>query len=489
MKLVVKTPSRMELQGFETKIEEVRSVLTYVDLKVKYNLKKLRAKRWTWDMEGWQIKIDELTAKEKPCLLFEDEDGTLWTYPGLADTLAFRFKPEIVSEVEYPDTKVIPWSDVPPPLYYYQQEAVDRLIQAHHGAISLATGGGKSYIAMWLAKHFALKTIVMVPSESIAEQMYDDFSKHFGKKYVGKYWGGKHDHKKLITIGISNSLTRIEKGTEEYESLSKTQVFIADECHLTPAETLQAVCFGLCGESPYRFFVSGTVTRTDGSELLLHAITGKVVFTKTVKELVDEGFLAKPIFRMVETTSSNPGSWGDPNAEVKNHFLLNPNVLAKAAQIANAAIERLDHPTLILIDEFCQFKALLPYLRHKCGFAFGGRLTKDNEQFVPPEYRKADNKQLVKDFNEGRLQLLIGTSAISTGTNIKPVKTMINLMGGKSVIATSQAVGRCTRKGADGQKQECFVFDFDVGNNETCHRHAIARSEIYNSIYAPVVYV
>jgi superfamily II DNA or RNA helicase len=205
--------------------------------------------------------------------------------------------------------------------------------------------------------------------------------------------------------------------------------------------------------------------------------------------LVDEGFLAKPIFKMIRLKTTNPGTYNDPNKEVKNHFLLNPLVNQKAAQIANAAVERAGHPTVILIDEMCQFAALLPYLRVKPVFAYGGALNKDNEKFVPPEYRGGNNTQIVKDFNEGKIPLLIGTSAISTGTNIKSVRTIVNLMGGKSIIQTSQAIGRGTRMGMDGKKTECLVFDFDVENNDVCHRHALARVEIYNSIYGPTQFM
>jgi superfamily II DNA or RNA helicase len=492
MRMILENPTRLVLEGFEPVMEQLRGFLTYTDKSVQYNLKKLKAKAWSWDMEGWRERVTELESEVKQCLLMQDEDGTFWTYSGLLGLLEERFKfqkPEVVNKVVYPRSHLLAWDEIPPPLYPYQTNAHDALTEAKHAAISLATGGGKSYIVMHLAKTHGLKTVVMVPSTSIANQIYADFVKHFGKKYVGKFYGGKKEYKKLIVIGIDDSLTRITEGDEAWEALSKTQVFIADECHLTAAKSLRKVCFGLCGQAPYRYFVSGTVTRTDGAELLLKAITGPIVFHKTVKELVDEGFLAKPIFKMIRINSGVSFHYDDPQKAVKAHFLLSKAVNQRAAMIANAAVQRLSHPTLILIDEMCQFSELLPYLRVKPAFAYGGTLNKQNEQFVPPEYRGGDNAQLVDDFNNGKIPLLIGTSAISTGTNIKSVRTIVNLMGGKSIIQTSQAIGRGTRTGLKGEKRECLVFDFDVENDPTCHRHADDRAAIYNSIYAPVEFI
>jgi hypothetical protein len=69
----------------------------------------------------------------------------------------------------------------------------------------------------------------------------------------------------------------MKPGTPAWEKLSKAQVFIADESHMTPAKTLQEVCFGLLKHAPYRFFFSATQMRGDGLGLLLEGIVGKIV--------------------------------------------------------------------------------------------------------------------------------------------------------------------------------------------------------------------
>jgi superfamily II DNA or RNA helicase len=205
-----------------------------------------------------------------------------------------------------------------------------------------------------------------------------------------------------------------------------------------------------------------------------------------VKEGVDKGWLAKPLFKILTVASNDSYTSRDANNMTRRHLFYNPVVNAKAAAIANAAVSKLGHPVLILVDEIEQFAHIEPYLRHKCAFACG-TLTPENEKYVQPQYREKDNSKLIREFNEGKIPILIGTSAISIGTNIKAVKTMIFLRGGRSPIDVPQSVGRCTRL-VEG-KTDCVVIDFDVENIDICHRHAMARAELYESIYPSVEFI
>ncbi len=83
--------------------------------------------------------------------------------------------------------------------------------------------------------------------------------------------------------------------------------------------------------------------------------------------------------------------------------------------------------------------------------------------------------------NEGKLKLLVGTSCITTGTDIKAVKAIIYLQGGKSEIQVKQCIGRGTRK-PEG-KLDCYFIDFDVSNIDVTHRHAEGRKKIYQDVY------
>jgi superfamily II DNA or RNA helicase len=476
--------------------ERAKTTLTYHDRRVEFELKKAKKSFYLQQKlgpEGYAEHIAQLQAERHKCLLRQDGDGLYYTMSGLAGRVAHHLDLQVKNEVFYPDFKGTAW--VKPPKHdarQYQNDATEKLLEAKHAAVEMGTGLGKSRIIMMLAKEIGLKTVVMTPSRSIAGQIYDDFVEHLGKKYVGMYGDGKKDFKKKFVIAIGASLTKVEPSDPAYEELSSAQVFIADESHLCPADTLVKVCEGLCSTAPYRFFFSGTQIRGDGLEIVLEGITGPIVYSMSVKEGVEQGYLSKPHFRMFNVKSEEDFHSNDANEMTRKHLFYNPKINKLAAGIANQAVTKLGHPVVILIDEMEQFAHLLPYLKHEVGFAHGG-VTKDNASKVPSAYHKSDPKALVKKFNAGELPILIGTSCISTGTDIRAVKTIIDLVGGKSETQFKQAVGRGTRLKPDGNN-EFWFFDFrpvlagdgpdtDFSDLSVVYRHAINRAQLARDIY------
>jgi superfamily II DNA or RNA helicase len=486
MPIVIESPTVARLVGYEGREEELRRLLRYHDKKVDFEIQKFKNSPYNLQRLGeeeFKARLDALKAERIKYLVFRDEQG-LWTYSGLANKTALHFQDTIENKVEYPERESCPWHRVldkePRP---YQQQAVERLIEGKHAGVEKGTGLGKSLDIMLLAKHHGLKTIIMAPSVSIAGQLYEDFLHYFGPKNVGKFYGGKKESQKRFVVAVAASLTRVEQGTKDWDNLSKAKVFIADESHLCPASTLLEVCFGLVRNAPYRYFFSATQIRNDGLDLVLEGITGPIVFRMSVREGIEQGYLAKPLFKLIRTKSASQYHSRDVNNMTRKHLLYNPAVNKAAGELANKAVDLLGHSVLILVDEIEQFSHLLPYLKHPAKFAHGG-VTKENKGSLPPEYHDSDPAALVEEFNAGKLPILVGTSCISTGTDIRAVKTMIYLMGGKSEIQVKQAVGRCTRK-VPG-KDSCMVIDFDVVNIESQHRHAQTRKLIYDDIYGPV---
>ncbi|CAB4127251.1 SSL2 DNA or RNA helicases of superfamily II [uncultured Caudovirales phage] len=483
MILTQTSPIRVEIDASFQEMKAIKEFLTYEDKSVVFEINRTRNNKYlkkTLGDEAFVALLLELNSKRHRTLVNDNS----WTYSGLSHKLLNKFGGTFVNNVSYPEEKIIPYQNVPKHKpRYFQNDSCDALIEAKHGAVSIGTGLGKTTIIQMLVKHFGQKAVVMAPSVSIAEQMYLEFQNLFGRKYVGFYGDGTKECKKLITIGIGQSLTRIVPGSPDYKALSKATLFIVDESHLTPAATLESVCFGLMANAPYRFFFSATQFRNDGRDLLLAAITGPIVYNMTVKEGIDQGFLSKLKFMMFETTSDVDFYHPDTNKMTSNHLFYNKKVNALAAELANKHVEVFKRPVLILIDEIEQFVKIYPLLKHKFGFAHG-TLTKENSKGVPEEFLDSNTTKLVNDFNAGVFPILIGTSCVSTGTDIQAVQTMIRLKGGTSEISVMQDVGRCTRLSPG--KTDCFVIDFDIVNIEALEHHAANRREIYNSIYGQV---
>lgn len=485
MSLVLQTPTAIRLDGYQRQRPELSKLLTYVDQKVDYELSKFRHNRWFAQQHGQEAylaKINDLKSRRLKSLLFEDDDGTTWTYSGLTNLLATTFGDTIRNEISYPAPKIIPWAKMPKfPDRYYQEEAQANLIAARHAGVEIGTGLGKSQMIRNLLKHFGLPAIVMAPSVNIAMQLYDDLVTHFGKAKVGQYFDKKKEFNKLFVVGVSASLTRVPEGSPAWQRLSQAKVFIADESHQCPAITLAKVCFGLANSAPYRFFFSGTQVRNDGLGLLLDAITGPIVYRMTVREGVDRGFLAKPNVRMVHLRSNIDFDSNDVNDLTRAHIYYNPQVIKAAADLTNKAVSLMGRPTLILVDELEQFTKLQPFLRYEARFAHGG-VNASNRDKLPEQFWKSDPKTLVEQFNAGEFPILVGTSCVATGTDFQGVKCIVYLRGGKSEIEVKQgAIGRGTRK-VPG-KEDFLIIDFAIDNVDALKRHAKERKKLYIETY------
>lgn len=481
--LVQPNPTQVRLYGYENRISELEKKLSYIDEKVEYELRKFRKNRYyvkKFGQEAYDAKLAALVAAKNKSLLFKDEQG-YWTYSGLAPQISEEFDDKLEVRFQRPEAKRIPWAKKPEhEARYYQTKSIENLLAIGHGGVELATGTGKTRLVLELTKQLALKTIVMTPSVNIAEQIYDLFVSHLGKKYVGKFYGGKKESGKLFVVGVGASFTRIEKNTKAWDDLSKAEVICCDEAHTLPAKTLAAVCFGVGANASYRFFFTGTHLRNDGLDLLLNAITGPIVYRMSVQEGVDQGFLAKPLFRMLWLNSKQGYDSKDANDMTRAHVYYNPQVNAAAADVANRAVGLMGRPTLILVDELEQFGHLAPHLRYEARFAHGG-VNASNRDLVPTAHHDSDPKKLVEQFNAGEFPILVGTSCVATGTDFKAVRNIVYLRGGKSEIEVRQSIGRGTR--VVPGKEDCIFADFGIENVPMLKRHAEARKKIYRETY------
>lgn len=484
----------------------MRESLEYRDHSVEFDLRRLKksAYQYAQDPEGYAERVAKMTADQVKSMIFSDLDG-YWTHSGLANRAAELLQVPVERAYGFPDPSPLRWRREPPhEPWLHQDEAKRALLAARHGAVEVAPGLGKSDVIEALVREIGLKALVGAPSLSIAEQLYDQMKSRLGSESVGRYFDGHKEPNKLVVIGTSGSFAQVKESSRDWKLLRSSRVFIADESHMWAARSLSSVALGLAALAEYRWFLSGTQMRGDGADLLLEGITGPVVYWMDTKQGVAGGYLAEPKFRLVTLGSRSNYQSGDAARMTREHLYRNPAVLGAAADLANRFVSTLKRPTLILIDEVEQFSLLLPLLRFPVAFAHGalqettmrrGHKVAGNASKVPESYRDSDPKKLVAEFNEGKWPILIGTSCVSTGTDLRANEATIYLVGGKSEVAVRQAVGRGTRGGEKraiknpwtGQKKlDFFHVDFDVENIPMLHRHAKERRSIYREVIGKV---
>lgn len=449
----------------------LKSKLIYKDLSIQYQYHTAKKNRYMWekDYSKWSEHVEKLKNSINQTLLIK-KDNNFYTYSGLKDSLFknlnfYGIQYTYTNNIKYPEFEKFPYNVhyKTHELHDYQEESVSILLKNPHASIELPTGSGKQLILQTLVKRSGLPALIVVPFRSIAHQFIDEFSKAFGKKYVGLYGDGKKDYNKEIVIGISDSISSIKEDSEAYKKISEKQVLIFDESHLVGAPTVSSIASGIGQNMPYRWSVSATQLRIDGKDLLLEGIIGNIVYTKSFKELVDKKYLSGLHFHVYKVHSSSNYVSSNPGNMVRKHYLLNEHLLLIAAKIASLKYEQ-QESTLILIDELKQAEILKNYLTAPFEFA----------------YSESDVTKQVENFNSKKNLILIGTKAIITGTNTKPTQNIILLMMGKSPTKFKQALGRGTRTFPG--KTHCNVIDFNVENVNICNKHFENRLALYQEL-------
>ena len=237
----------------------------------------------------------------------------------------------------------------------------------------------------------------------------------------------------------------------------------------------------LLGSVPYRAFLSATQLRSDGLQLLLRGITGPIQLKMSVAEGIDQGFLSPLKFFQYRITSNSNFSCDDVIKTNRVHLHQNDNVYRHAAGLINKAVLEKNRRVLVLVDTVDQYGRLINGgMTADSRFAHGP-LSSDNRDTVPESQWKLKPVDLVREFDLGKFPVLVGTGAISIGTDIRSADFLINLVGLSSEVETRQGIGRGTRLFPG--KKDTIVIDYDVKNNSVTHRHAQRRREIYNEIY------
>lgn len=220
------------------------------------------------------------------------------------------------------------------PLFRHQRQALDRVrASLYSGArrvvLHMPTGAGKTRTAMHaVAEHLRIHepTVVvwLASSEELLQQAASEFETawaYLGNRTVSvtRYWGsGRADlttaSDGLVVAGLSKMYAAQRRDTNFLPCLGDaTSLVVMDEAHQSVAETYALVLDVLSSKRPETSMLGLTATpgRTysdvaadrelsqfwSGSKVMLE-IPG---YSNPVSYLMDEGYLARPTFRIIES--------------------------------------------------------------------------------------------------------------------------------------------------------------------------------------------
>ena len=311
--------------------------------------------------------------------------------------------------------------------------ATDALKTKGGGVLSLPCGYGKTTVALAIAAHMGVRTMVVVHKEFLANQWKERIAQFCPRATIGKIQQDKVDVDCDISIAMLQSLSMREYPVDTFESFG---LVIVDEAHHICAKVFSQAFFRFCPK--YTLGLSATPERKDGLTDLLYWFLGPSILTverelrgRTIVKTID--FMCDHFTTPPPVTRFGKVSLVQMITDLVEMYERNQFILTIARKYSKGS-RRL----LILSDRrlHCQF--LCENLKDLgCGLYMGGmkeaQLTESSKQ-----------------------KIIVGTfSQAHEGLDIPELDTII-LATPKSDV--KQAVGRILRE-TKGKKNDPIILD------------------------------
>ena len=354
----------------------------------------------------------------------------------------------------------------------YQIDAIWHAIRTNRCLLLSPTASGKSLIIYTLVRYYHLmnlKTLILVPTTSLVEQMYSDFIDYGWKdEYIHRVYAG-HDKgsRKPVVISTWQSLYKLHR-----PYFAQYGCIIGDEAHLFKAKSLTDI-MTRSSDCKYRFGLTGTLDGTQTHRLVLEGLFGKVTQVTTTKELMDNKTLAKleiDCIVLKHTDEECKRVRKYTYAEELNYIVSH----TKRNKFIEKLCKTIKGNTLVLFQLVDKHGVPLyneiKTLDRKVFFVYGGTTTETREKI----------RGIVEKEKDSLIIASYGT--FSTGINIRNINNVVFASPSKSRVRVLQSIGRGLRQ----SETKSMVKLFDVSDNLTyksrlnfTYRHFTERLNIY----------
>ena len=339
----------------------------------------------------------------------------------------------------------------------YQFDAVCTGIQRKSAILLSPTGSGKSliiYVLMrYLLTSFDKDILIIVPTTSLVEQMYNDF-KTYGynvEKNCHRIYSGKDKSTpKKVIISTWQSIYKFPK-----EWFEKFGTVFGDECHGFKSKSLTTI-MNKCTEAEYRFGTTGTLDGALTHELVLQGLFGKIYRVTSTRALQDNDTLAKLSIRrlILEHNEKTRKEFGKQTYQDEIKYIVEHN--KRNSFITNLSLD-LKGNTLILYNYVEKHgKPIYEMIKDKVDesrkiFFVSGNTPATDREAIRAIVEKQKNSITVAS---------LGT--FSTGINIRNLHNIVFASPSKSQIRVLQSIGRGLRKTDDGKDTTLYDIIDDI---------------------------
>ena len=354
----------------------------------------------------------------------------------------------------------------------YQYKGIYEALRHKRKLLLSPTGSGKSLMIYVLARFWEMKmlrTLIVVPTTSLVEQMYKDFQDYGwdAKEHCHRVYAGADPRSdKDVIITTWQSVYKLPKVYFE-----KFGAIIGDEAHLFKAKSLTSIMNKLY-DCKYRVGFTGTLDGTQTNRLVLEGVFGSVDKITRTEKLIKEGHLSKFDIKVLilkhderdfDTYQQEMDYLVDH--EGRNRFIRNLvcDLTGNTLVLFNY-VERHGMPLFELINNKVGEDRLV-FLVH------GGVDTDDREKA----------RRIAETTKDSIIVASYGT--FSTGINIRNLNNVVFASPSKSRIRNLQSIGRVLRRGLDNRKAVLYDIADNISKGSKRNytlNHLVERVKIYN---------
>jgi superfamily II DNA or RNA helicase len=345
---------------------------------------------------------------------------------------------------------------VAPTLRPYQREAVDAVLTARRGGVRrmvvcLPTGAGKTVIFAQLARLARRQVLVLAHREELLEQARAKIEAALGGAgLVAIEQGGRRapPEAKVVVCSIrslhARRLDEVVRGRD-------LGLVIYDECHHAAAEDNRRVLRALSVFEPgYTGTLLGfTATTARGDGQGLDEVFERIVYTRSLREMVEDAYLAPLRGYRIETAADlgalSGGGADFPEEELAAAVDVEERNALVARSIQELARDRRTIAFCVTVSHAQNLRRALGLLGVPAGTVHGA---------MRPEARA----QALADFREGRVRVLTNVAVLTEGFDDPGVSCVAMARPTRSEGLYAQCVGRGTR--LHPGKKDCLILDF-----------------------------
>ena len=364
----------------------------------------------------------------------------------------------------------------------YQIDAIYYSLKRNRTLLVSPTASGKSFIIYSLIRYYTHlikdkpnnRTLLIVPTTSLVEQMYSDFESYGWnvKRYCHRLYSGySNQTDKKVLISTWQSLYKLPK-----QYFKQFGCVFGDEAHLFKSKSLTEIMTKLI-DCTYRIGLTGTLDGAHTHKLVLEGLFGAVNKVTTTKKLIDKKQLSNLAVRclILKHNEANckmiaSGKYQDEidylvSSKSRNNFIKNLTLKIKGN-------------TLILFQLVEKHgKGLYELIKNKS--------EKNREVFFVYGGVDAEQRERVREITERSNNAIIVASygTFSTGINIRNLHNIIFASPSKSRIRNLQSIGRGLRLGDNKVNATLYDIADDMqykSKENFTLKHFQERINIYN---------